>query len=55
MIGWTTIHGDYISPIYYYPTEWGKGNWGKKLRDKIQFKKVTLFPVVSSAIATLFD
>jgi hypothetical protein len=41
MIGWTSTPGEYISPSYYYPSEWGKDNWGKKLRDKIQLKKVT--------------
>jgi hypothetical protein len=24
MIGWMTTPGEYISPTYYYPTEWGK-------------------------------
>jgi hypothetical protein len=37
----TTTPGKYISPTYYSPPEQGKDNWGKKLRDKIQFKKVT--------------
>jgi hypothetical protein len=41
IIGWTTTPGKYISPTYYCPTEWGKDNWGKKLRDKIHPKKVT--------------
>jgi hypothetical protein len=41
MIGLTTTPGEYISPIYHYTTEKGKDNWGKKLRDKIQLKKVT--------------
>jgi hypothetical protein len=40
MVGRTTT-GEYISPVYYYPKEWGKDNWGKKLRDKTQLKKVT--------------
>jgi hypothetical protein len=40
MVGRTTT-GEYISPVYYYPKEWGKDNWGKKLREKIQVNKVT--------------
>jgi hypothetical protein len=39
---------DYTWGVYltnlYYPPEQGKDNCGKKLRDKIQLKKVTLPP-----------
>jgi hypothetical protein len=42
MTEWATTPGEYISPAYYYPSEQGKDSWGKKLRDKIQLKKVTL-------------
>jgi hypothetical protein len=41
MVGQTCTPGEYITPTYYYLTEWGKDNWEKKLRDKIQLKKVT--------------
>jgi hypothetical protein len=41
---WTTTTGEYISPTYSYPTEWGKDNWGKKLRDKSQLETVTSPP-----------
>jgi hypothetical protein len=27
MVGLMTIPGEYISPVYYYPKEWGKDNW----------------------------
>jgi hypothetical protein len=30
----TTTSGEYISPDYYYPKEWGRNNCGKKLSDK---------------------
>jgi hypothetical protein len=40
MVGWTTTPGEYILHVYYYPKEQGKDNWGKKLKDKIQLKKV---------------
>jgi hypothetical protein len=35
-----TTLGEYVSPTYYYCTEWEKDNWGKKLREKSQLKKV---------------
>jgi hypothetical protein len=41
MIALMTTPEEYISPVYYYSPRMRKDNWGKKLRDKIQFKKIT--------------